>query len=345
MAQPGFWADQQATQPQIAQLSRAKRRRDRFAGLEARLADLAVTIELAGGDEEGAAELAAEAEGELARLVGDVDRFQLELLLGGEYDSRSALLTLHAGAGGVEAQDWVEMLLRMYTRWAAARGYEVELLDSLDGEEAGLKSATLAVRAENAYGFLRTEHGVHRLVRISPFDSQNRRHTTFASLDVTPDLETDLEMDVPADELRIETYRASGRGGQHVNKTESAVRITHLPTGITASCQNERSQHSNRETAMRVLKSRLLKVRERERLDEVAALKGEQREAAWGNQLRSYVFQPYTIVKDHRTGVETGNVGAVMDGDLDQFIFAYLKQEAAAARAAAKESPPPTRNS
>ncbi len=325
MAEPEFWADQRAAQAVINKLNRSKRRLDGFASLEDRLANLAVLVEL-GEEEDGGPELLAEAEREIGGIAADLERFQLELLLSGEYDRRNALLSLHAGAGGIEAQDWVEMLLRMYTRWAQAHGYEVELLDTLEGEEAGFKSATLEIRGDNAYGFLRTERGVHRLVRISPFDQQNRRHTTFASLDVTPDIETDMELDIGPDDLRFDYYRAGGRGGQHVNKTESAVRITHLPTGIVSTCQNERSQHSNRETAMRILKSRLLKVREQEHLEQVAAIKGEQREAAWGNQIRSYVFQPYSLIKDHRTNLEVGNVQSVMDGDLDQLIFAALKQ-------------------
>lgn len=328
MAKPDFWSDQDSAQKIIGELTRIRRFVDRYEGLVHRAEDLAITLELSQEEEGGEAELAADADADAASLAVDVDTFRLELLLQGEYDHRNALITLHAGAGGIEAQDWVEMLLRMYSRWAQNRGFSVQILDTLEGEEAGLKSATLEVRGENAYGFLRTEHGVHRLVRMSPFDSQNRRHTTFASVDVTPDIETEVELEIDPEELRIDTYRSSGKGGQKVNKTDSAVRITHLPTGITAACQNERSQHANRETAMRILKSRLLRVREQERRDEVLALKGEQREAAWGNQLRSYVFQPYSMVKDHRTGVETGNVQSVMDGDLDQFIFAYLRQEA-----------------
>ncbi len=328
MAKPDFWSDQDAAQKTIAGLTRAKRLVDRYEDLARRAEDLAITVELSQEDEAGAGELAADAQTAATALAEDVDRFRLELFLQGEYDHRNALVTLHAGAGGIEAQDWVQMLLRMYTRWAENRGYSVQLLDTLEGEEAGFKTATFEVRGENAYGFLRTEHGVHRLVRMSPFDAQNRRHTTFAPVDVTPDIETEVELEIDPEELRIDTYRSSGKGGQKVNKTDSAVRITHLPTGITAACQNERSQHANRETAMRILKSRLLKVREQERRDQVSALKGEQREAAWGNQLRSYVFQPYSMVKDHRTGVETGNVQAVMDGELDQFIFAFLRQEA-----------------
>jgi len=329
MARPDFWNDQRAAQGVINSLNRARRKLDRYADLESRLSNLEVLLEL-GDEEDGGPEFVDEAAGEIGDVAADLERFQLELLLRGDYDRRNAIMTLHAGAGGLEAQDWVEMLFRMYTRWAQTRGYQVELLDSLEGEEAGLKSATFEVRGDNVYGFLRTERGVHRLVRISPFDAQNRRHTTFAAVDVTPDIETDFELDISVDDLRIDYYRAGGRGGQHVNKTESAVRITHLPTGVVSTCQNERSQHSNRETAMRILKSRLLKLREQAHVDQVAAIKGEEREAAWGNQIRSYVFQPYSLVKDHRTDVETGNVQSVMDGDLDTFIYAALKQEAVA---------------
>ncbi|OGS70633.1 MAG: peptide chain release factor 2, partial [Firmicutes bacterium RBG_13_65_8] len=298
----------------------------RYRGLADRLENVRVLLALS--SEAGGEELVSETEEAIAGLSGDVARFQLELLLNGEYDRRNALLTFHAGAGGIEAQDWVEMLMRMYMRWAERHGYQVELLSSLEGEEAGLKSATIAVRGPNAYGFLRTERGVHRLVRISPFDAQNRRHTTFASVDVTPEIEDAVELQIPDDDLRIDTYRSSGRGGQHVNKTDSAVRITHLPTGITATCQNERSQHSNKATAMRILMSRLLIVKEREMEERMAAHKGEQREIAWGSQIRSYVFHPYSLIKDHRTDIEVGNVQSVMDGDLDQFVFAFLKQEA-----------------
>jgi peptide chain release factor 2 len=327
MSKPDFWSDRQGAQGVVARLVRAKGLVQKYQELSTRLADVETWFELA--REEGDAELGAQAASDLSELAAQIERFHLELLLRGQYDRRSTLLTLHAGAGGIEAQDWAEMLLRMYTRWAQARGYEVELLDSLEGEEAGLKSATIAVRGQNAYGFARTERGVHRLVRISPFDGQNRRHTTFASLDVTPDVEDEVELEIPPEELKVETFRSSGAGGQHVNKTDSAVRLTHIPTGLAATCQNERSQHSNRATAMRILTSRLLKLREHQRDEEMAAEKGELRGIAWGNQIRSYVFHPYSLVKDHRTNIETGNVQSVMDGNIDQFIFAYLKLETA----------------
>jgi peptide chain release factor 2 len=249
----------------------------------------------------------------------------LSTLLTGEYDSKNALLTFHAGAGGTEAQDWAQMLVRMYTRWGERHGFKVKMLDFLDGEEAGLKSAVLQVEGVNAYGYLKGETGVHRLVRISPFDSSGRRHTSFASLEVMPEIDDDAQIDIRPEDLKVDTYRSGGAGGQHVNKTESAVRITHIPTGIIVACQNERSQHQNREVAMKMLKSKLVEIKEREHLDKIEDIKGVQKEIAWGSQIRSYVFMPYTLAKDHRTNFENGNIGAVMDGDLDGFINAYLK--------------------
>lgn len=254
-----------------------------------------------------------------------LEEMRLETLLSGPYDKNSAILTLHAGAGGTEAQDWCEMLLRMYTRWAERRGYKVTTLDYLDGEEAGVKSVTIEIEGLNAYGYAKAEKGVHRLVRISPFDSSGRRHTSFASVEVMPVIEDDIEININPEDLRVDTYRSSGAGGQHINKTESAIRITHLPTGIVVTCQNERSQHKNRETAMKMLKSKLIEVAEREHKEKIEDLKGVQMEIGWGSQIRSYVFHPYSMVKDHRTNFETGNTGAVMDGDLDGFIQEYLK--------------------
>ncbi len=254
-----------------------------------------------------------------------LEEMRLETLLSGPYDKNSAILTLHAGAGGTEAQDWCEMLLRMYTRWAERRGYKVTTLDYLDGEEAGVKSVTIEIEGLNAYGYAKAEKGVHRLVRISPFDSSGRRHTSFASAEVMPVIEDDIEININPEDLRVDTYRSSGAGGQHINKTESAIRITHLPTGIVVTCQNERSQHKNRETAMKMLKSKLIEVAEREHKEKIEDLKGVQMEIGWGSQIRSYVFHPYSMVKDHRTNFETGNTGAVMDGDLDGFIQEYLK--------------------
>ena len=248
-------------------------------------------------------------------------------MLKGPYDKNNAIMTLHAGAGGTEAQDWVQMLFRMYTRWAEEHQYEVKTLDYLDGDEAGIKSVTMHIIGENAYGYLRSEKGVHRLVRISPFDASGRRHTSFASVEVMPELDEEIQVEINPDDLRIDTYRSSGAGGQHVNKTESAVRITHIPTGIVVACQNERSQIQNRETAMKMLKAKLLELKEREQKEKIEDLKGVQMDIAWGSQIRSYVFCPYTMVKDHRTNYETGDVDAVMDGDLDKFIHAYLSSQ------------------
>jgi peptide chain release factor 2 len=325
-----FWSDAAAAQKVVQELSRLRERITRYDRLGARREDALVLLELA--DEVGDREELAGAAREAEALDREVAALEVETLLSGKYDSYSAILTLHAGAGGTESQDWVEMLTRMFTRWAEARAYKVEVLDLLPGEEAGIKSITLGVRGDNAYGYLRSEKGVHRLVRISPFDSSARRHTSFASVDVIPEIESDDEVEVNSDDLRVDTFRASSAGGQHVNKTDSAVRITHLPTGIVVSCQNERSQHMNKATCLRVLRSKLLELKERERLEEMAALRGEQTDIAWGNQIRSYVFQPYMLVKDHRTGVEVGNVPGVMNGDLDPFIGAFLRQLRRAAR-------------
>ena len=259
------------------------------------------------------------------QLGESLETMKLETLLSGKYDNNNAIVTLHAGAGGTEAQDWCEMLYRMFTRWAERRGYKTETLDYLDGEEAGIKSVTVLIEGLNAYGYLKSEKGVHRLVRISPFDSAARRHTSFASVEVMPEINDDLDVQINAEDLRVDTYRSSGAGGQHVNKTESAIRITHIPTGIICACQNERSQHQNREMAMRMLKSKLIEIKEREHFEKIEDIKGVQKEIGWGSQIRSYVFMPYTMAKDHRTGFEMGNINAVMDGDLDGFINAYLK--------------------
>ena len=257
-------------------------------------------------------------------LKETLETMQLETLLSGKYDKNNAILTLHAGAGGTEAQDWCEMLYRMYTRWAERRGFKTETLDYLDGEEAGIKSVTFQINGLNAYGYAKCEKGVHRLVRISPFDSSGRRHTSFASLEVMPEIDDEIEIDISPEDLKIDTYRASGAGGQHINKTESAIRITHLPTGLVVTCQNERSQHKNRATALKMLKSKLVEIAEREQKEKIEDLKGVQMDNGWGSQIRSYVFHPYSMVKDHRTSFETGNTGAVMDGDLDGFVNAYL---------------------
>jgi len=280
-------------------------------------------------------ELAAEEddpdlEPEIAAAIGVLKRrfeqLELEILLSGPYDRNNAIMTLHAGTGGTEAQDWAQMLYRMYVRWAERRGFKVETMDLLPGEEAGIKSATISLMGENAYGYAKAEKGVHRLVRISPFDASGRRHTSFAAVDVIPEVTDDNEINIDPEELKIDTFRSSGAGGQHVNKTESAVRITHLPTGIIVACQSERSQIQNRAAAMRVLQAKLLDLKRKQQEQELSEIRGEQQEIAWGSQIRSYVFQPYSLVKDHRTNVETGNVGAVMDGEIDDFIAAYLQQ-------------------
>ncbi len=276
-------------------------------------------------EEEGDEALVSEVKSELEALTKQAEEFRLSTLLSGKYDHNSAILSLHAGAGGTEAQDWTQMLYRMYTRWAEKHGYSVKVLDYLDGDEAGIKSVTFVCEGVNAYGYLKAEKGVHRLVRISPFDSSARRHTSFASLDVMPEIvDDDEDIVIASDEMRVDTYRASGAGGQHVNKTESAVRITHIPTGIVVQCQSERSQIQNRETCMSMLKSRLIEKRESERMAEIADIKGDMKKIEWGSQIRSYVFHPYNLVKDHRTGAEMGNTAAVMDGDIDLFINTYL---------------------
>ena len=267
-------------------------------------------------------------ENNLKKFKIDLDNQVLSTLLTGEYDSQNAILTLHAGAGGTESQDWAEMLCRMYMRWAEKHKYKVKILDYLDGEEAGLKSASILIEGLNAYGFLKGENGVHRLVRISPFDASGRRHTSFASLEVIPEINDEIKIEISPDDIKMDVFRASGAGGQHVNKTSSAVRLTHIPTGIVVACQNERSQFQNRDTAMKILKSKLIEIKEREHLDKIDDIKGVQKEIAWGSQIRSYTFMPYTLVKDHRTGFEMGNIQAVMDGDIDGFINAYLKSKA-----------------
>ncbi len=295
---------------------------ERYASLVRAHDDLLTLVELA-IDEDDESVLDEVKEG-YKKLSENLESMKLETLLSGKYDKNSAIITLHAGAGGTEAQDWCEMLYRMYTHWAERRGYTVETLDFLDGEEAGLKSITFLVQGLNAYGYAKCEKGVHRLVRISPFDSAARRHTSFASCEVMPEIDDDIEVNINPEDLRIDTYRSSGAGGQHINKTESAIRITHIPTGVVVTCQNERSQHKNRETAMKMLKSKLIEIAEREQKEKIDDLKGVQKEIGWGSQIRSYVFHPYTMVKDHRTNYEVGNIGAVMDGDIDGFINAYL---------------------
>ncbi len=300
-----------------------ERRQQALRRLLADAEELSTWNELLAEGEDGGSDLETFA----ARVEQDLDQLELQLKLSGEHDDKNALLLIHSGAGGTDSQDWADMLLRMYLRWAEKNGYEVELLDRQDGEEAGIKSATLAVRGEYAYGYLKSEMGVHRLVRISPFDANARRQTSFASVDVYPEIDDEIEIDIAEKDLRIDTFRSSGAGGQHVNKTESAMRITHLPTGIVVSCQNERSQHKNRSTAMKVLRARLYDLELRKREEENAKREGEKKEIAWGSQIRSYVLHPYRMVKDHRTGVEVGDADRVLDGDLAPFIEGYLRGE------------------
>jgi peptide chain release factor 2 len=310
----------------MAEMSRLADDVGQYDGIAGRLEDAALLWELA--ESEGDADSGREVEAELTSLENEIASLEVVSLLGGEFDANPAILSVNAGEGGTDSQDWAEILLRMYLRWAERRGFKTELLEATPGEEAGLKSATATVTGRHAYGLLSAERGVHRLVRISPFDAAKRRHTSFASVDVTPEVEDDIEIEIAPDDLRVDTYRSSGAGGQHVNVTDSAVRITHLPTGIVVSCQNERSQMQNRAVAMRVLKSRLLVKAREERDAEIDALRGERREIGFGSQIRSYVMHPYQMVKDHRTEVETGNVQGVLDGDLDAFVEAELKRKA-----------------
>lgn len=325
-AEDGFWNDIENSQRVLKKINSFKQIYEGYEKLVSRYEDLETLCLMAIEEDDG--DLLDEIKRDYTQFQTELETARLATLLSGEYDGQNAILALHAGAGGTEAQDWAQMLQRMFTRWAERHGYTCKLLDYLDGEEAGIKSATIAIEGENAYGYLKSESGIHRLVRISPFDSSGRRHTSFAAVEVMPDMDGDIEVDIRPDDLKVDTYRSSGAGGQHVNKTESAVRITHIPTGVVVSCQIERSQHQNREVAMRMLKSKLVEIKEREHLDHVEDIKGEQRAIEWGSQIRSYVFMPYTLAKDHRTGFENGNINAVMDGDLDGFINAYLTMEA-----------------
>jgi peptide chain release factor 2 len=323
MSEPGFWDQPQAAERVVPELTGLKDEIQQFTVLEKEVEDLLVLCQL--GAEAKDIDTANEVETGLKLLQQKFEELELAALLAGPHDRSNAIVSLHAGAGGTEAQDWVSMLLRMYTRWAEKSGYQVELWDLLPGDEAGVKSATFLVEGPNAYGYLKGERGVHRLVRHSPFDASGRRHTSFSSVDVIPEVDDNVQVEIRTDDLKIDTFRAGGAGGQHVNKTDSAVRITHLPTGIVVTCQNERSQHSNRMTAMRILSAKLFDLKSKEEEERLAALRGQQREIAWGSQIRSYVFDPYTLVKDHRTGEQVGNAHAVMDGNIDQFIAAYLK--------------------
>lgn len=321
--EPGFWDDLENSQKVLKQTSDLKAKVEKYEKLDTMYFDALTLIELA--DEAEDESLFDEALGEVEGVETLLAAARLETLLTGEYDKNNAILTFHAGSGGTEAQDWAQMLYRMYSRWAADHGFNVKEVDYLDGDEAGLKSAVLLIEGENAYGYLKSEAGVHRLVRVSPFDSAGRRHTSFSSLEVMPEIEEDTSVVIPPEEIKMDVYRASGAGGQKVNKTSSAVRLTHIPTGIVVASQVERSQYQNRDVAMKMLISKLVEIKEQQHLEKISDIKGVQKEITWGSQIRSYVFMPYTLVKDHRTGFEMGNVQAVMDGALDGFINAYLK--------------------
>lgn len=322
-AEPGFWDDMENSQKILQRTASLKGKVEAYNKLNSAYEDTLALIELANEEED--LSLLEEAQQEVEKVKENLESQRLSTLLTGEYDSKNAILTFHAGSGGTEAQDWAEMLYRMYNRWAERHNFKVKTLDYLDGEEAGLKSATILVEGENAYGYLKSESGVHRLVRVSPFDSSGRRHTSFASLEVMPEIDDNIEVNINPEDIKMDVYRASGAGGQKVNKTSSAVRLTHIPTGIVVACQVERSQHQNREVAMKMLASKLMEIKEREHLDKIEDIKGVQKEITWGSQIRSYVFMPYTLVKDNRTSYEVSNINAVMDGDIDGFINAYLK--------------------
>lgn len=323
MQEKGFW-DDASKATQISQRTKLiKDKLEKYNSLYGRIEDADVLIELL-ADEEPSEQ--KEIVKEVNNLSYEIEKFRIEIQLSGKYDQNNAIMTLHSGVGGTDAEDWTEMLLRMYTRWAEKKGFKVETLDYLPGEEAGIKSVTLKVSGEYAYGYLKAEKGVHRLVRISPYNANGKRQTSFASIEILPELTESQDIEIRPEDLRVDTYRASGAGGQYVNRTESAVRITHIPTGIVVQCQNERSQHSNRETAMSMLKAKLAELKEREHKEKIEDLTGELKDMGWGSQIRSYIFHPYTLVKDHRTGAETGNVSAVMDGEIDLFINEYLKQ-------------------
>ena len=323
MTLPGFYDDQEKSQKVISEMGEVKNKLERFGKLSTQYEEAQTLLEMI--EEENDPSLAAEGEEAVNGVEKSIDELQLMTMLNGEYDHSNAILTFHAGTGGTEAQDWAEMLTRMYTRWAEAHGYTVEVLDVLEGDEAGIKSITFQVNGENAYGYLKSEKGVHRLVRISPFNAAGKRQTSFVSCDVMPDIEEDLDIEVKDEDIRIDTYRSSGAGGQHINKTSSAIRITHFPSGIVVQCQNERSQHMNKDKAMQMLKAKLYLLKQEENAAKEAGIRGEVKEIGWGSQIRSYVLQPYTMVKDHRTDVETGNADAVLDGNIDIFINGYLK--------------------
>ncbi|MEE0595286.1 MAG: peptide chain release factor 2 [Agathobacter sp.] len=323
MEAPDFWNDPVVSQEKMKELKSLKDDVQTYATLSGQYDDIETMIEM--GYEEEDPELIPEIAEMMDEFVSTYENIRMKTLLSGEYDRNNAILSLHAGAGGTESCDWAAMLFRMYSRWADKKGFQLEVLDSLDGDEAGIKSITFQVNGENAYGYLKSEKGVHRLVRISPFNAAGKRQTSFVSCDVMPDIEEDVDIEIKDEDIRIDTYRSSGAGGQHINKTSSAIRITHYPTGIVVQCQNERSQHMNKDKAMQMLKAKLYLLKQEENAAKAAGIRGEVTEIGWGNQIRSYVMQPYTMVKDHRTGVESGNVDAVMDGGLDPFINGYLK--------------------
>jgi peptide chain release factor 2 len=324
MQEPDFWSDVNKAQEVTGEEKFLKNRLDRYKELEGRVEDIEFLTTLA--IEEVDLTTSKEILREVKALQDDVDRFRIEILLSGEYDKNNAIISLHVGVGGTDAQDWTEMLLRMYTRWAEGKGFKIETIDLLSADDAGIKSADLRIVGEFAYGYLKAEKGIHRLVRISPFNANGKRQTSFASVEVLPELTANQDIEIRPEDIKIDTYRAGGAGGQHVNKTESAIRITHIPTGIVVQCQNQRSQHHNKDEAMKMLKSKLVELKERAHKEKIEDLSGELKDIGWGSQIRSYVFQPYTLVKDHRTGIENGNINAVMNGEIDEFINEYLKQ-------------------
>lgn len=323
MAAPGFWDNPEQAQKFSQEVTALKESLNQYNGISDRYSDMAVLWQL--GMDEGDESVYPEIKEALAEIVAEIEHLELTLMLSGEYDANSAILTLHAGAGGTEAQDWAQMLLRMYVRWAEKNNFRVETMDFLAGDEAGVKSATLMIQGHNAYGYLKSEKGVHRLVRISPFDSSGRRHTSFAAVDIMPEIDDNVEININMADVRVDTYRASGAGGQHINKTDSAVRMTHIPTGVVVQCQSERSQIQNREVCMKLLRAKLFEIERQKQAQVLNELGGEYHAIEWGSQIRSYVFHPYNLVKDHRTNAETGNVQSVMDGGIDLFIEAYLK--------------------
>lgn len=328
MQQPGFWDNQSRAQEISTEANYMKQKVAAYDSLASRIEDTAVLTQMAIEEEDMS--LVKEIQQDVEAIAEEIEKMRVQLLLSGEYDKNNAILDLHVGVGGTDAQDWTEMLLRMYTRWAEKKGYKIETIDILPADDYGIKSVTLKIQGEYAYGYLKAEKGIHRLVRISPFNANGKRQTSFASVEVLPELTQNQDISIRPEDLRVDTYRSGGAGGQHVNKTESAIRITHLPTGIVVQCQNQRSQHFNKEEAMKMLKSKLVELKVRAHKERIEDLTGEQKDMGWGSQIRSYTFQPYTMVKDHRTKVENTNVNAVMDGDIDSFIIAYLKEEAQA---------------